>query len=154
MQPYAKGRRSPERPSIEQNFSPPNPFIESDDNRDMSSTPSTREGSAFDKKPVLSDEQRKANHTSSETKRRNRIKAWYWDLCQLVPDLKDKAPENCKRERVVLDHAREFARATMVRRNELIDALEARGRDPGKEFGFDVSISFLFLPVQSRVVID
>ncbi|KAL9635617.1 MAG: hypothetical protein Q9204_002567 [Flavoplaca sp. TL-2023a] len=103
----------------------------------MSSTPSTREGSAFDKKPVLSDEQRKANHTSSETKRRNRIKAWYWDLCQLVPDLKDKAPENCKRERVVLDHAREFARATMVRRNELIDALEARGRDPGKEFGLD-----------------
>ena len=154
VQPHAKGRRYPERRSIEQNLCLPNPFIQSDDNRDMSSTPSTREGSAFDKKPVLSDEQRKANHTSSETKRRNRIKAWYWDLCQLVPDLKDKAPENCKRERVVLDHAREFARATMVRRNELIDALEARGRDPVKEFGLDVSMSILFLPAQSRVIID
>ncbi|KAL8853628.1 MAG: hypothetical protein Q9221_001614 [Calogaya cf. arnoldii] len=107
----------------------------------MSSTPSTRENSTFDKKPVLSDEQRKANHTSSETNRRNRIKAWYWDLCQLVPDLKEKAPENCKRERVVLDSSREFARATMVRRNELIDALEAQGRDPCKELGlkrFDI----------------
>ncbi|KAL8654709.1 MAG: hypothetical protein Q9226_003328 [Calogaya cf. arnoldii] len=110
----------------------------------MSSTPSTREDSTFDKKPVLSDEQRKANHTSSETNRRNRIKAWYWDLCQLVPDLKEKAPENCKRERVVLDRSREFARATMVRRNELIDALEAQGRDPCKELGLEVSMSILF----------
>ncbi|KAL9039675.1 MAG: hypothetical protein Q9180_002387 [Flavoplaca navasiana] len=91
----------------------------------MSSTPSTREDSAFDKKPVLSDQQRKANHTSSETKRRNRIKAWYWDLCQLVPDLKDKAPENCKRERVVLDHAREFARATM--RFEILPPVDPKG---------------------------
>ncbi|KAI4264025.1 MAG: hypothetical protein L6R42_000864 [Xanthoria sp. 1 TBL-2021] len=119
----------------------------------MSSTPSTREGSTFDKKPVLSDEQRKANHTSSETKRRNRIKAWYWDLCQLVPDLKEKAPENCKRERVVLDSAREFARDTMVRRNELIDALEAQGRDPWKEFGLEVSMSIL-VQATAKVVID
>ncbi|KAL8675151.1 MAG: hypothetical protein Q9168_000404 [Polycauliona sp. 1 TL-2023] len=103
----------------------------------MSSTPPTREGSAFDKKPVLSDEQRKANHTSSETNRRNRIKSWYWDLCQLVPDLQEKAPENCKRERLVLDQTRDFARATMIRRNELIDALEAEGMDPCKEFGLE-----------------
>ncbi|KAL9001028.1 MAG: hypothetical protein Q9169_000512 [Polycauliona sp. 2 TL-2023] len=103
----------------------------------MSSTPPTHEGSNLDKKPVLSDEQRKANHTSSETNRRNRIKAWYWDLCQLVPDLREKAPENSKRERLVLDSTRVFARDTMIKRNELLDALEAQGMDPCKELGIE-----------------
>lgn len=126
-----------------------NPFLKLLNNLNMSSTSPSREGSAIDKKHVLSDEQRKANHTSSETKRRNRIKAFYWDLCQLVPDLQDKAPENCKRERVVLDQAREFARSTMVKRNELIDALEAEGIDVEKECGLTVSIilSIIFNPL-------
>lgn len=126
-------------------------FIQPTPTSKMSSTPSTGEASTFDKKPVLSDEQRKANHTSSETNRRNRIKAWYWDLCQLVPDLQEKAPENCKRERLVMDQTREFSRATMVRRNQLIDALEAQGRDPGKELGLTVSI---FVQAPAKVVVD
>ncbi|KAL8916060.1 MAG: hypothetical protein Q9172_006483, partial [Xanthocarpia lactea] len=135
VQAPSDGRSDSEHSHPEQDHHPQNPFVKLCYNRNMSSTPPTREGSAFDKKPVLSDQQRKANHTSSETKRRNRIKAWYWDLCQLVPDLKEKAPENCKRERVVLDRAREFARATMVKRNELIDALEAQGIDAERKFG-------------------
>ncbi|KAL8859167.1 MAG: hypothetical protein Q9178_004430 [Gyalolechia marmorata] len=135
VQAPSDGRSDSEHSHPEPDHHPQNPFVTLCYNLNMSSTPPTREGSAFDKKPVLSDQQRKANHTSSETKRRNRIKAWYWDLCQLVPDLKEKAPENCKRERVVLDRAREFARATMVKRNELIDALEAQGIDAERKFG-------------------
>lgn len=153
MQSPANARSDSEHPYPEPKHHLQNPFVQPSPFSKMSSTPSTREGSTFDKKPVLSDEQRKANHTSSETKRRNRIKAWYWDLCQLVPDLKEKAPENCKRERVVLDRAREFARDTMVRRNELIDALEAQGRDPWKEFGLEVSMSIL-VQAPAKVVID
>ncbi|CAO1605468.1 hypothetical protein XANCAGTX0491_008986 [Xanthoria calcicola] len=127
--------KHPGNPHPEPRHDPQKLFIQPTPTSKMSSTPSTGEASTFDKKPVLSDEQRKANHTSSETNRRNRIKAWYWDLCQLVPDLQEKAPENCRRERLVMDQTREFSRATMVRRNQLIDALEAQGRDPGKELG-------------------
>lgn len=131
--------KHPGNPHPEPRHDPQKLFIQPTPTSKMSSTPSTGEASTFDKKPVLSDEQRKANHTSSETNRRNRIKAWYWDLCQLVPDLQEKAPENCRRERLVMDQTREFSRATMVRRNQLIDALEAQGRDPGKELGLTVS---------------
>ncbi|KAL8783151.1 MAG: hypothetical protein Q9213_004843 [Squamulea squamosa] len=129
-----------EHSHLDRKYHHQNPFLKLLNDLDMSSTSPSREGSAIDKKHVLSDEQRKANHTSSETKRRNRIKAFYWDLCQLVPDLKEKAPENCKRERVVLDQAREFARSTMLKRNELIDALEAEGIDVEKEYGLTVSM--------------
>lgn len=109
---------------------------------ELSSTPPpSREGSASERKAVLSEGQRKMNHNTSETKRRNRLRAWYWDLCQLIPELKDKAEENCKSERLVLDKTTVFARATMQRRNELIDALEAEGVDAGQELGLKVSMS-------------
>lgn len=143
--------KHPGNPHPEPRHDPQKPFIQPTPTSKMSSTPSTGEASTFDKKPVLSDEQRKANHTSSETNRRNRIKAWYWDLCQLVPDLQEKAPENCRRERLVMDQTREFSRATMVRRNQLIDALEAQGRDPGKELGLTVST---LVQAPAKVVVD
>ncbi|KAL8683390.1 MAG: hypothetical protein Q9224_000998 [Gallowayella concinna] len=101
----------------------------------MSSASPSREGSSSEKKATLSEGQRKENHNSSETKRRNRLRAWHLDLCQLVPELKDKVEENCKSERLVLEKTTAFAREIMQRRNDLIDALAAKGRDAERELG-------------------
>ncbi|KAL8808917.1 MAG: hypothetical protein Q9223_000178 [Gallowayella weberi] len=102
---------------------------------EMSSASPSREGSASEKKAVLSEGQRKENHNSSETKRRNRLRAWHLDLCQLVPELKDNVEDNCKSERLVLEKTTAFAREIMQQRNDMIDALAAKGVDAEREFG-------------------
>ncbi|KAL8803312.1 MAG: hypothetical protein Q9182_003270 [Xanthomendoza sp. 2 TL-2023] len=119
----------------------------------MSSASPSREGSASDKKAVLSEGQRKENHNSSETKRRNRLRAWHLDLCQLVPELKDNMEDNCKSERLVLEKTTAFAREIMQQRNDMIDALAAKGIDAERELGLTVSKSNPFL-VETPPLVD
>ncbi|KAL8731939.1 MAG: hypothetical protein Q9166_003071 [cf. Caloplaca sp. 2 TL-2023] len=126
------GQSGSAHPNPKQQVPFANPFLERIRHMDTLGVPNPGP------KACLSPRQRRANHTFSETKRRNRLRAFSWNLCQLVPELTIDAEEKCKSERLVLDKTREFARATMLKRNELLDALGAQGINAEKETGLKI----------------
>ena len=74
-------------------------------------------------KPVLSEEQKKANHIQSEQKRREKIREQYDKLAELTPGMTGQG----RSEGRVLEEAVKFAEVLKEERQKLIADIEARG---------------------------
>ena len=79
--------------------------------------------SAARTKPVLSEEQKKANHIQSEQKRREKIREQYDKLAELTPGMIGQG----RSEGRVLEEAVKFATSLKVERARLVREIEARG---------------------------
>ena len=75
------------------------------------------------RKPVLSEEQKKANHIQSEQKRREKIREQYDKLAELTPGMEGQG----RSEGRVLEEAVKFAETLRKEREKLIAEVEMLG---------------------------
>ncbi|KAI4149470.1 MAG: hypothetical protein LQ340_004615 [Diploschistes diacapsis] len=100
------------------------------DNTNGADSPSSDNSDSASRKPVLSEEQKKANHIQSEQKRREKIREQYDKLAELTPGMEGQG----RSEGRVLEEAVKYAEVLRKEREKLIADIEMRGGIVDPEF--------------------